>query len=153
MIRLYDKIVSFGLDLNIKIANPKLDEPKNHIKRISLRQNLITAREISEARQLLANNMNPQDLYCYNMLEDDATVLDTSLFLFEHLVFCEWGYIRFDYDPSHARGKRHPSSHLDVNFSRHISYKLGLKKKIDVDALINIIGSETDCGELDFPVL
>ena len=146
-----DKIITFGFDLNVVVANPKLDDPKNFIKGIFFRQYPITAREISEARQLLSNNMDPQYLYCYNMLEDDASVLESSIYLFEHLVFFEWGYVRFDYDPSHARGRKHPASHLDVNFTRAISYKLGLKTKIDFDALNSIIRSDTDCAELDLP--
>lgn len=148
-----DRIISFALDLNVKVDNPRLDDPKNFIKGIYLRQHPITAREISEARQLLSNNIDPEDLYCYNMLEDDNSVLDASIHLFEHFVFLEWGYVRFDYDPVHSNGQLHPASHLDVNFSRSFSYKLGLKERIDVDALISIIRSDTNCAELELPEL
>lgn len=139
-----DKIISFGFDIRVK-----LNERYNRVMGLYLRQYPITSREISEARQILSNNIDAQSLYCYNMLEEDSMVLDTSLRLFEHLLFYEWGYIRYDSDPSSAREDVHPVNHFDVNFTKLISFKLGLRKKIDLDEFINMIDKAKDCRSLD----
>lgn len=44
----------------------------------------------------------------------------------------------------------HPSEHLDVCFSHDISYKLGLKKVIEVSGMIDLINQKTRCAELNF---
>lgn len=144
-----DKIISFGFDLIIKLDNPVLDNPDNHIKGIYLNQHMISAREISEAKQVLSNNIDPDLLYCLNVLEEDASVLDSSLRLFEHFAFFEWGYLRYDYDPVHSRIGFHPTNHLDINFSRFLSYKIGLKRKISLDGFMSLMCKNSKCAELD----
>lgn len=138
-----DKIISFGLDIGVKFNNDY-----NRVDSLYLRQYPITSREISEARQILSNNLDTQSLYCYNILEEDSMVLDTSLRLFEHLLFYEWGYVRYDYDPTSAKEGIHPVNHFDVNYTKSISYKLGLSNKLELDEFINMIDKEKDCWTL-----
>lgn len=140
-----DKIISFGFDIRVK-----LNEEFNRVVGLFIRQYPITSREISEARQILSNNLDVQSLYCYNMIEEDSMVLDTSLRLFEHLIFHEWGYVRYDFDPSNASVGVHPVNHFDVNFTKLFSYKLGLSKKIELEEFINMIDKEKDCRILGF---
>lgn len=139
-----DKIISFGFDIRVKF-----NSEYNRVAGLFLHQYPITSREISEARQILSNNMDTQSLYCYNMLEEDSMILDTSLRLFEFLLFYEWGYVRYDFDPSSAKEGTHPVNHFDINFSKLISYKLGLRKKIELDEFIDMIDKEKDCCTLD----
>lgn len=144
-----DKIISFGFRLNLKTHLSNLSDPKNYVSGIHLRKYLITAREISEAKQILNRCSDTDYLYCYSAIEENIMISENTLFLFEHLLFSEWGYIRYDHDPSHAVEGVHPSDHIDVCFSHDISYKLGLQKVIEVSEMIDLINQKTRCAELN----
>lgn len=143
-----DKIISFGFHLNVKTQKENLTDPTNFVSGIHLRKYPITSREISEAKQMLNSCSDNDYLYCYSALEEEITISKNSLYLFEHLLFSEWGYIRYDHDPSHAVEGYHPSDHLDVCFSHDISYKLGLKKGLEVSDMIDFMNQKTRCAEL-----
>ncbi|MDD6150467.1 MAG: hypothetical protein PUB47_07400 [Bacteroides sp.] len=145
-----DKIISFGFRLNVKTQLSDITDPTNFVSGIYLRKYTITAREISEAKQILNSCSDKDYLYCYSALEEDTVISESTLYLFEHLLFSEWGYLRYDHDPSHAVEGFHPSEHLDVCFSHDISYKLGLKKVIEVSGMIDLINQKTRCAELIF---
>lgn len=145
-----DKIISFGFRLNVKTQLSDITDPTNFVSGIYLRKYTITAREISEAKQILNSCSDKDYLYCYSALEEDTVISESTLYLFEHLLFSEWGYLRYDHDPSHAVEGFHPSEHLDVCFSHDISYKLGLKKVIEVSGMMDLINQKTRCAELIF---
>lgn len=143
-----DKIISFLFVLNIKLGGFDLYDSNNYVKGIYLNGHKITAREISEAKQILTNCADAESLYCYDILEEGSSLSIETLFFFEHLMFLEWGYLRFDHDPSHAVVKTHPTDHFDVNFNPLGTYKLGLKKAIEVKDIIHMIDKKTACAEL-----
>lgn len=143
-----DKIVTFLFALNVKLNSFDLCDAKNYVTGIYLRSHKISAREVSEAKQILTNCTDMESLYCYNVLEEDSNLSLETLFLFEHLLFLEWGYLRFDHDPSHAVVSIHPTDHFDVNFNPMGTYKLWLKKQIELNDIINMINKKTACAEL-----
>lgn len=57
----------------------------------------------------------------------------------------ELGYIRYDYDEIHQNGNLHPLNHLDINYSSKGSYKLGLKKRIEIEEFLDILDVQTEC--------
>lgn len=143
-----DKIISFSFVMNIKLNGFDLYDTSNYVTGIFLHSHKISAREVSEAKQILTNCSDSESLYCYNVLEEDANLSLETLFLFEHYLFFEWGYIRFDHDPSHAIAKIHPTDHFDVNFNPLSTYKLGLNRQIIVDDIIKMINKNTECAEI-----
>lgn len=147
-----DKIISFSFPLNIKIKDADVCDPQNVITGFYLRRHLITAREISEAKQILSNCSEVDSLYCYNVIEEDSVISEKTLFLFEHLLFSEWGYLRFDHDPSHAIEGMHPENHFDINFTRAISYKIGLTKCWDIKEIMNMIKKDVPCATLEYKI-
>lgn len=144
-----DKIITFLFALNVKLKGYDLFDTNNYVTGIYLHSHKISAREVSEAKQILSNCADSESLYCYNILEEDTNLSLETLFLFEHLLFLEWGYLRFDHDPSHAIAGVHPADHFDVNFNPLGSYKLGLKKQIDVNDIFNMIYKKSKCAELN----
>ncbi len=46
--------------------------------------------------------------------------------IYSYLMTCEPGYIRYDYDEENKEKLNHPLNHLDVNFSKTCTYKIGL---------------------------
>lgn len=61
-----------------------------------------------------------------------------TLFLFEP------GYIRYDFDSIHNKGKMHPLNHYDVNYTNMASFKMGLQNKTKIKDIINFINKKTE---------
>lgn len=144
-----DKIISFAFLLNIKLNGYDLNDISNYVRGIFLQNHKISAREISEAKQILSNCAEPNSLYCYNVLDEDSSLSEESIYLFEHLLFVEWGYIRFDHDPSHAITGIHPVEHFDINYSSPCSYKIGLNRQVKVEDVINMLNKRTACVNIN----
>ena len=49
--------------------------------------------------------------------------------IYSHLMTCEPGYLRYDYDEQNKDKPNHPLNHLDINFSKTCTYKIGLPDK------------------------
>lgn len=145
-----DKIVSFFFVLNVKLDGNDLYDTNNYVNGIFLNRHKISAREISEAKQILTDCADSDSLYCFNANDEDSVYSIETLYLFEHLLFLEWGYLRYDHDPSHAIVDIHPADHFDVNFTQRGSYKLGLNKPVDVNDIISIIAKGTKCAKVTF---
>lgn len=64
------------------------------------------------------------------------------------LWYIEDGYIRYDYDPDRANGRKHPLYHLDVNYASGTTYKIGLNASLLMDDLKDILDLTTDCAYL-----
>ena len=56
----------------------------------------------------------------------------------------EPGYIRYDYDPDHAKGQVHPKHHLDINYSPKATYKYGLYDNIDTKRFEALFEKDND---------
>ena len=65
--------------------------------------------------------------------------------LFETLMLIEPAYVRYDYDPSGAKGLKHPSYHFDYNFTNICHYKIGLHSCINLHQIEDMINRSTDC--------
>ncbi len=61
------------------------------------------------------------------------------------LLSMEAGYIRYDYDLEHEKGKLHPLYHFDVNYSSKGVYKLGISKKMKEEDFIDLLDTKTEC--------
>jgi len=65
-------------------------------------------------------------------------------------VFCilstfEPGYIRYDYDIEHENGRIHPRYHLDANYDKNGTYKIGLHDTFSIDDFSDLIDKSTNC--------
>lgn len=60
----------------------------------------------------------------------------------------EYGYVRYDYDPLHEDGAKHPLHHLDINYSGSVTYKVGLNTSMNILKLKNILDITTECAYL-----
>lgn len=65
------------------------------------------------------------------------------------LLLHEDGYIRYDYDEERENGQLHPLNHLDIFYSSEITFKIGLRQKIEKESLIDVLRIETDCTYLE----
>lgn len=69
--------------------------------------------------------------------------------LFWILCTFEPGYLRYDYDPKRECGQIHPLYHLDINYSKQGTYKIGLKHNLNINNFINLLLLSSECGYLD----
>ena len=118
-------------------------------------------RSLSEQGWFDEKNMN-NDLYgniteLEEVLEEYGATYDELGFIILDLVNLlrsfEVGYIRCDIE-DHANFKKnsphiHPINHLDVNYSQHSTYKIGLKRKMDENIFFSLLDIESDCLYID----
>lgn len=67
-------------------------------------------------------------------LDDDGMHVDVdreqiAWNIYSHMMTCEPGYLRYDYDEENKEKPNHPLNHLDINFSKKSTYKIGLPDK------------------------
>lgn len=86
--------------------------------------------------------------YIYYEISDEGYTdkdVDNCYRMVLRLFTTELGYIRYDYDEIHQNGNLHPLNHLDINYSSKGSYKLGLKKRIEIEEFLDILDVQTEC--------
>ncbi len=62
----------------------------------------------------------------------------------KNLQMFESGYLRYDYDEVHENGKLHPLNHIDINYTPHGIFKIGIKDTLDCNAFMDILDLNTD---------
>ncbi len=62
-----------------------------------------------------------------------------------YMIEFEPGYVRYDYDLERSSGKIHPINHLDINYSRESTFKIGLKTTLTCTQLLDILDTNTNC--------
>lgn len=148
------KIESFVFDFNIELG-------ENEIPSISVGQYLLSPEIISCAKlitlqfiRLDRNWINERD----NDLNSEYSqvTLDASYYLIKHIIYSESSYLRYDYDPKHADGNKHPKHHLDINYSKDGSYKIGIisrARTTDINYIMDLLSKESDCHMLQYNTL
>ncbi|MDU9047779.1 MAG: hypothetical protein Q3M30_02940 [Candidatus Electrothrix sp. Rat3] len=105
----------------------------------------IDNKSLSSAISILEDssfNLNPSLTDYY--IESDSFVF-LGIAILEEIFQSEPSYIRYDYDPSNANEKVHPTNHLDINFTSHGTYKIGLDNEIGKEYFNDILNIRTDC--------
>lgn len=87
-------------------------------------------------------NLNPSLLGFYM---DGTSSEFEGVSMLEEIFQFEPSYIRYDYDPINVNGNIHPLYHIDVNYSTHGTFKIGLKQSITIKTLEDILNTKTDC--------
>lgn len=86
------------------------------------------------------------DAYCESMQEDENEILVESAWkVLLRLQSVELGYIRYDYDEKNQDEKLHPLNHFDINYSTNVTYKIGLRKKIEMEYFISFVDVKKEC--------
>lgn len=147
-----DKIISFGFLFNIKLGVEDVNAKDNYISKFQYRVFDFDPKNISQAKSILKNvsDKDSLPLYCYesfNFDENDG-VDDYSRILFEQILFTEAGYFRYDHDGVKSDPVFHPRHHIDVNYSHHVSYKIGISNKLDLTQIRDLVNKKSQCRYL-----
>ena len=137
------KFYSISFPLNLQDSGNTVLSMKTRIGTEISSQSISSALSILEDQKFLLKP-SPIDYF----LSKDS--LDGSgLYLLEEMFLFEPSYIRYDLDPKHEKGRRHPLHHLDVNYSPYGTYKIGLEKAIGEDYFVDILNTLTDCSFIE----
>ncbi|WP_156118692.1 hypothetical protein [Paenibacillus sp. FSL P4-0081] len=71
--------------------------------------------------------------------------IDNVWLVMKELMLSEPGYLRYDYDQEHQNGRLHPLHHLDVNYTNHITFKLGLSSAFEQNTFMDLLDLRTNC--------
>lgn len=58
------------------------------------------------------------------------------------------GYVRFDCDIEHEKGKKHPKFHFDIFFDTNINIKIGLMENLSLSQFTDIMDLSANCWYL-----
>lgn len=145
-----DKIFSFSFCYNLHVNNKDYNDRSNNIIEYYYKGFRIGTKAISEARALMNSyNIAENNTYCYTILDVDESTSEEAFVLFESLYMIEPAYIRYDHDPNHADPIAHPLDHLDINFSKGVSYKTGLLNRIGINEIEQILSAIPKCPYLN----
>ena len=75
---------------------------------------------------------------------DPDYVTDEDKDVFSEVCMLETGYLRFDFDPKNAKGKMHPLNHLDINYSKDATYKIGLHERIEPVKFLQLLDNSKE---------
>lgn len=94
---------------------------------------------------------NPKIPYSVILENYDKNIADeyAGMRLYERIAFTEPSYLRYDFDPRGCKGRIHPLNHLDVNYGRQMSYKVGLYKSLTYKDFETILFPITSCWYLN----
>lgn len=108
---------------------------------------------ISILKQLEFSKVSAEQMldtyYDVTQNEEDSKEVDYAWKLLFKLSFVELGYIRYDYDEKHQNKIYHPLHHLDINYSSNGTYKIGLRKEIELEDMISLLDVKHSCSYLE----
>lgn len=140
------KIVSFGFNYLIKAYNKDLSSPNNSVLYLNYRgqKGEISLLNVSEAQTILSELTFEENNYYWG-LDTGASVDNESIRFFEHIVFSEPSYLRYDNSIIGYKPLIHPRFHFDICFTPSVSYKFGLPKHIAHHEMEDILDKSKYC--------
>lgn len=94
-----------------------------------------------------------QDIECaLEFVDPIVEIADFEQFFWPFLLnlfMYEDGYIRYDYDEKNDRGDHHPLNHYDIFYSSFSTFKIGLRKRLEADSMLDFLDSKSICHYLE----
>lgn len=119
--------------------------------RFYLNKYLIDTKRISHLRTILDSIKNEGSFLegmknCNDGVSpsDPDYATDEDKDVFSEVCMLEAGYLRFDFDTKNAKGKIHPLNHLDINYSKDATYKIGLHEKMKPEMFLQILDNSKE---------
>lgn len=148
-----DKLISIGFEFEIGLFNDNLKDSNNYVLGVWYGETEVTDKAISGAHSLISF-FNIDEGYDPNwqlsLIEDEAEmdIDEEGVSLFEFIRNVEAGYLRYDDKPEEEKPLVHPRYHIDVNYTPHVSYKIGLGKAIGMNEFMQMINPNQKCAYL-----
>lgn len=140
------KIVSFGFNYLVKTYQKELAAPNNSVLCLNYRgqKGTISLLNVSEAQSILSE-LNFEENHYYWGMDFGVSVEDESIRFFEHIIFSEPSYLRYDNTTIGYKPLIHPRYHFDICFTPCVSYKFGLPKHIEHYEMEQILDKSKYC--------
>lgn len=120
----------------------------------------IDTKRISHLRTILDSIMN-EGSFIGGMKTCNDGILDTEpeyvsdedKDIFSEICMIEAGYLRYDYDLKGANGRVHPLNHLDINYSKNATFKIGLHEKLKPEKFFHFLNNSRERFFIEKPSL
>lgn len=133
----------FSIVCPFKVIEVEKGDKKYYEFYLKSNDSIIDLGLISRAMRILGNNIFSESLdeFIDKIFGQSDSIDDNLWELLKSLYVLESGYLRFDHDPDPERchPQKHPLNHLDIYYSDQITFKVGLKSKIDSNQMIEIL--------------
>ncbi len=128
--------VYIGNNKYISVINPFSFHVRNEFVTFRLNGILITEKICSNIISIISdwkNKASHGEIGVFEFLasNDDEDLDANSFIILEQLLLTESGYIRHDEDVKNEDGQKHPRTHLDINFSKKATFKVGTYKMFE----------------------
>ena len=139
---------SFSIPFALKKSNGELMINHNSLASpLSMRELLFTIDFFRKIKQLSEQNLG---IYEYFAIFDDIEFQSRSegaqvWQIINLLTYHEDGYLRYDKDLANENGRLHPLYHIDVCYSSHSTFKIGLDTALDQSSFGDLLNTKTDC--------
>lgn len=85
----------------------------------------------------------------YELVLDDE-ISNNAFNVFDELIYCEPGYVRYDFDKKNFNEHKHPLYHFDINFSTSSTFKIGIYGNINNKKFMDHFDITTDASYLSY---
>lgn len=145
------KIISFGFEYNIILAQKDVNDSENYVADIKYKCGNVTLSMLSGIQSIISylERGSMYDPYWEQSLIDDPeeeNIDVAAMRLFDYMRSCEAGYLRYDDDPEREQALIHPRYHIDVNYTPTISYKLGLARGVGIGDMAQLLAEDKKCA-------
>lgn len=141
--RIYDNEIDIDIDSKVISLLIRMFEKFEKIKNDDLKS--ITFEKFFTELYEAADESNDVEV------ADESKNIEVEVLwkLINRMTLFDVGYLRYDYDEKYKNGKLHPLNHLDINYESSCTYKIGLKDKIRLDQLIDVVDVVSECSFLN----
>ena len=139
-----DKIFSIRSPFNIKKVENELIF---YTKCINSIENRITSEVLACIND---DRFESTSTYTFlESLEENVHNIEETWSLIRELMVYEDGYIRFDHDPEHDKGRLHPLNHLDVCYTTASTFKVGTYQRPCFDYFLQLLDNTVESKHLE----
>lgn len=142
-----NQIVSFAFPFSMHI---KPDTTGTPVLSIHYRDMVLDDIIISKATSIASSLDKKKPSFASQIQSIDFTdsTQKVAVMITEVILSMEPSYLRYDYDKRGCKGVIHPLCHLDVNFNKAQTYKIGLYGEMSLDSFKNLLNQKTACDYL-----
>ena len=141
-------LCSFSIPFTLKKSNDELTLNHNSLASpISTRELLFAIDFFRKIKQLSEQNLGIYKYFAvFDEIEFQSAAESAQVWqIINLLTYHEDGYLRYDKDSENENGRLHPLYHIDVCYSSHSTFKIGLDVALDQSGFCNFLNIKTDC--------
>lgn len=141
-----NKIFSISFPFSVQEVDGGLEFYSNFVK-------IVDSKVTSDVIGIISQDTLFSNDCVYEFFEPVIEVADfeQSFWPFLLMLFMfEDGYIRYDCDAKHVNGDFHPLNHYDVFYTSLSTFKIGLRRDLAEDVILDLLNLNSACHYIEF---